>query len=171
MKNLFQIFLLAAVMLFSVSAYAQSHVKFVIKNAGFNTSGSFSDFKANINYDKNNQRASTFSGTIKTTSVNTSNNARDNHLRKDDFFDVAKYPEMTFKSTGVSPVSSSKIKVVGDLTIKNVTKKVVFDVNVSESGGKTVFTTSLTINRLDYGVGTSSWTLANELTMDLRFEK
>ena len=78
---------------------------------------------------------------------------------------------MTFKSTGVSPVSSSKIKVVGDLTIKNVTKKVVFDVNVSESGGKTVFTTSLTINRLDYGVGTSSWTLANELTMDLRFEK
>lgn len=171
MRNYFQTFILTAALLFSAAVNAQSHVKFIIKNAGFNISGYFSDFKADVTYDKNNVKASKFNGTVKVTSINTSNNARDKHLRTDDFFDVAKYPEMTFKSTVVSPVSATKIKVVGDLTIKNVTKKILFEVDIEEKGGKTIFTTKLGINRLDYSVGTSSWTLANDLTMDIRVEK
>ena len=171
MRNYFQTLVFAAVLLISANLQAQSHVKFIIKNAGFNVPGYFSDFKTDITYNKSNPKDSKFNGTIKVTSINTSNSGRDNHLRKEDFFDVAKYPDMTFKSTVVSVVSPTRLKVVGDLTIKNVTKKVLFEVDVAESGGKTIFTTKLTINRLDYTVGTSSWTLANDLTMDLRIEK
>ncbi len=159
------------VLVLAAQISAQSHVKFVIKNAGFNTPGSFSDFSTDIEYDKNNLRASKFNGTIKVKSIDTNNNARDKHLRNADFFDVDKYPDMTFKSTAISSVSANKIKVAGDLTIKNTTKKIVLEVTVEEKNGKNIFTTSLTINRLDYGVGTSSWTLSNDCTLDLRIEK
>jgi polyisoprenoid-binding protein YceI len=155
----------------NVSAQAQSTIKFRIKNAGFTTYGSFSDFSTEVQYDKNNPAKSKFTGTVKVKSVNTENSSRDAHLRKADFFDVDKYPTMKFESTEVSAVSTSKLNVKGNLTIKGVTKKVTFVTDIGSKSGKTSFTTSLYINRLDYGVGTSSWTLANDLYIDLYIEK
>jgi len=155
----------------STALSAQSTVKFRIKNAGFTTYGSFSGFSLDVNYDEAIPRRSKFNGTVKVTTVDTKNSARDKHLRKDDFFDVAKYPEMKFSSTAVSKVSSTKLKVAGKLTIKNVTKDVVFDVKVGKKGTKTTFSSTLKINRLDYKVGTSSWVLANDLYIDLYVEK
>jgi polyisoprenoid-binding protein YceI len=92
-------------------------------------------------------------------------------LKASDFFDVAKYPSMKFESTSVTSVSSDRIKITGKLTIKDVTKTVTFDTKVSKSGSKTIFESTLLINRLDYNVGTSSWTLANDLYIDLHIEK
>ena len=164
-------FLVLATLIFSVSLQAQSTIKFKIKNAGFTTYGSFSDFSTEVQYDKSNPSKSKFTGIVKVKSVNTENSSRDAHLKKADFFDVDKYPSMKFESTEVTSVSSSKLNIKGNLTIKNVTKKVTFVTDISSKGGKTTFTSSLLINRLDYGVGESSWVLANDLNIDLYIEK
>jgi polyisoprenoid-binding protein YceI len=155
----------------SLSLSAQNSVKFRIKNAGFTVPGYFSSFQPYVTWNKSNPSTAKFSGTVDVNTINTANSARDKHLKSADFFDVATYQNMKFESTSVTSVSAERIKITGKLTIKNVTKTVTFDTKVSTSGSKTIFDTSLLINRLDYNVGTSSWTLANDLYIDLHIEK
>ena len=94
---------------------------------------------------------------IETTSIDTANKDRDTHLRSPDFFDVAKYPAMTFKAKKVSG-SDNKLTIVGDLTIKNVTKEVSLDTKylgkVKDAYGndKVAFSASTEINRKDFGL-------------------
>jgi len=171
MKKTLKNLLLLSILLLSFSIEAQSTIKFRIKNAGFTVSGFFSGFNLDVKYDKNQISNSKFNGTVKVETINTGNSSRDNHLKKSDFFDVAKYPSMKFESTSISSAGSGKITVSGNLTIKNITKKVSFETTVGSKSGKTTFSSSLLINRIDYGVGESSWTLANELYIDLYVEK
>jgi polyisoprenoid-binding protein YceI len=168
MKNFLFLLLFTAV---SLAASAQNSVKFRIKNAGLTVPGYFSVFKPMVSWDKSNPSKSIFVGEVQVSSVNTNNKARDKHLKTADFFDVEKFPIMKFESTSVSAISASKIKITGKLTIKDVTKTVSFDTDISEMNGKTVFKSSLLINRLDYKVGASSWTLSNDLYIDLNIEK
>jgi polyisoprenoid-binding protein YceI len=168
MKNLFLLFILLTI---ALNSQAQNSVKFRIKNAGLTVPGYFSVFKPMVSWDKSNPSKSIFVGEVQVSSVNTNNKARDKHLKTADFFDVEKFPIMKFESTSVSAISASKIKITGKLTIKDVTKTVSFDTDISEMNGKTVFKSSLLINRLDYKVGASSWTLSNDLYIDLNIEK
>ena len=144
---------------------AQNAVKFRIKNAGFTVPGYFSSFKPYVSWDKSNPSAAKFSGTVDVNTVNTSNSARDKHLKASDFFDVAKYPSMKFESTSVTSVSSDRIKITGKLTIKDVTKKVKFDVTYNGQAkspwGQTAagFKATSSINRFDYGL---TWSKALE---------
>lgn len=156
-----------AILAVSHTAFSQSTVKFRIKNAGFTVYGSFDEFNLDVDYNPSDLSSSTFNGSVKVKSIDTNNNARDKHLRNEDFFHVSKWPEMKFKSTSIKKINSSSIKVTGKLTIKDVTKTVSFDVDVSKKSGNYIFDTSLKINRLDYTVGESSWTLANNLYIDL----
>ncbi len=154
-----------------ICANAQNSVKFRIKNAGFTVPGYFSSFKPYVTYDKDNLSAAKFIGIVNINSINTNNTARDKHLKGADFFDEAKYQTMKFESTSVSSISSTKIKVTGTLTIKDVSKTVSFETTVGEKNGKKTFTSTFSINRLDYNVGESSMTLANILNIDLYIEK
>jgi polyisoprenoid-binding protein YceI len=92
-------------------------------------------------------------------SINTEIEKRDQHLQSPDFFDAAKYPALVFKSTSFRKTKGNLYKLSGTLTMKGVTRPIVFSV-IHASGknpmnGKTVhgFTLSGTLNRLDYGVG------------------
>ena len=106
----------------SIQLQAQDKsVSFAIKNAGFTVNGFFETFKSQIVYDAANPSASIFSGEIDVKSINTDNTMRDNHLRKEDYFDVAKFPKIKFSSTSVTQLSEGKLKVTGNLTIKDVT--------------------------------------------------
>ena len=96
---------------------------------------------------------------IDATTVDTREPDRDKHLMSPDFFDVAKYPSMTFKSTKVESNGPDKLKVTGDLTIRGVTKQVVLDVTapkppIKDPWGlqRTAVSGSTKINRQDYGV-------------------
>ena len=171
MKILLNSLFLLVILFQGQPSEAQSTIKFRIKNAGFTVSGFFSGFNLDVKYDKNQIANSKFNGTVKVESINSGNSSRDNHLKKSDFFDVAKYPTMKFESTSISTAGSGKITVTGNLTIKNITKKVSFETTVGSKSGKTTFSSSLLINRIDFGVGESSWTLANELYIDLYVEK
>ena len=97
--------------------------------------------------------------TIDASTVDTREPDRDKHLMSPDFFDVAKYPTMTFKSTRVEPAAPGRLKVTGDLTIRGVTKQVVLEVTAPKPAIKdpwglqrTGVSGSAKINRQDFGV-------------------
>lgn len=93
-----------------------------------NVNGSFNVKSGAVNVDDKDVTKSTVEAVLDATTVNTGNAKRDEHLRAPDFFDTAKYPTITFKSTKVEKAGEGKLKVSGDLTMHGVTKPVVLDV-------------------------------------------
>jgi polyisoprenoid-binding protein YceI len=101
---------------------------------------------------------------VDTTTINTREPKRDTHLKSPDFFEVEKYPTMTFKSTRITKVDESHLKVAGNLTLHGVTKPVVFDAEITPemaAMGKTVrgVTANTKLNRKDFGL---NWNRAIE---------
>jgi len=93
-----------------------------------NVRGHFPKVSGALTLDETDLAKSSVEATIDVSSIQTRDEQRDGHLKSADFFDVEKYPSMTFKSTGISVVRPRELKVEGDLTIKAETRKVVFDV-------------------------------------------
>jgi len=91
--------------------------------------GQFGGVKGAVVYDPKNPAAATVEATIDCSTVNTGEPKRDADLRSAEFFDVKKYPVMTFKSKRVEAVGPGKLKVTGDLTINAVTREVVLDLD------------------------------------------
>jgi polyisoprenoid-binding protein YceI len=89
--------------------------------------GFFPDFEGSFEVDGDRLRAH---GSAKTATINTRSEKRDEHLRAADFFDAENHPEITFESTGFSPLGEDRIRVAGDLTIKGITKPVEFDATI-----------------------------------------
>ena len=140
---------------------AHTSVAFSVKHMVVsNVRGEFTDFDGTINFDGKDVSNGSAEMTIKTASVSTNNERRDGHLKSADFFDVEKYPTMTFKSTKVVPGDGNKFQMVGDLTIKDVTKPVTFDCeylgSVEAMGAtKAGFSAETTINRKDFHINWS----------------
>jgi polyisoprenoid-binding protein YceI len=123
--------------------------------------GTFSGVDGTIEYDPANVAATKVTATIQVATIDTHNADRDTHLRSPDFFDAETYPTITFVSKGVRKVSKAGFELVGDLTMKGVTKEVVLKTGpISPAyqdpwGNTKVGTTAtLVVNRQDYGV---SW--------------
>jgi len=127
-------------------------------------------------YDAEAPEKSTVEATIVATSVNTAHERRDNHLRND-FFEVEKYPEITFKSTSAKADGEGKLLVVGDLTMHGMTREVSLPVDVIGVGkhprrGTPMagFEARLTISRADFGVNhytDAAKILGDEVTLSL----
>ncbi len=135
-----------------------SSVGFKIRHLVSKTAGQFKDYDVKLQYDAQKPETSSVEATIQTTSVDTSNVKRDEHLRGADFFNVAKFPTMTYKSTSVKRVAPNKLQVEGTLTMLGVSKPTTLDV---EEGGvvktpwgdtRAGFTASTKINRKDFGM-------------------
>jgi polyisoprenoid-binding protein YceI len=130
-----------------------SQVGFSVRHLLTPVPGSFDTFEGRIDYDAENPAASTVEVTVDTTSIDTNNERRDNHLRSADFFDAANHPTLTFKSKKVAPLGENNLAVTGDLTIRGVTKEVTVPVEVlGVMGDKAGFLTEFTIDRKEYGV-------------------
>ena len=138
---------------------AHSSVHFKVKHNGISfVNGSFNSFEGFIEGDLNSLENANIEFTVDAESIDTRIEPRDKHLRSADFFDVEKYPKMSFKSTDIEKTGDKKYKLNGLLTVKDVTKPVTFEVKY---GGKIVgrdgkdiigFTAKNSINRLDYNV-------------------
>jgi polyisoprenoid-binding protein YceI len=130
-----------------------------------NVRGGFDNISGTLNFDAANPAASSVEVTINAASINTGVADRDNHLRSADFFEVEKYPTISFKSTKVEAHGETHAKVTGDLTIRDVTKSVVLDVeflgqSASPFGDtRAGFEATTSINREDFGLG---WNVALE---------
>ena len=100
-------------------------------------------------------------------SINTEVEMRDNDLKSANFFDVATYPKITFKSTSIKPNGQNKYKLAGNLTMHGVTKPIVFLFRAMPKGDSYLFVGGFAINRLDFGVGRSSSVLSNSVKVSL----
>lgn len=140
---------------------AHSQLQFTVDHLGLSdVSGFFEDFDVTIHSEKEDFSDAVFELTARTASINTRVEARDNHLRSADFFDVETYPTLTYKSTAIRKVGEDQFKLTGDLTIHGVTKSVEMDLTYrgklvdQENNRETVgFQLTGEINRLDFNVG------------------
>ncbi len=108
---------------------SHSQVGFGVKHLVISTvRGEFKTYSGKIALDEADVTKSTVEATIDVNSIDTKVADRDAHLRSPDFFDAAKYPSMTFRSTKVAKAGKGKLKVTGDLTLRGVTKPVVLEV-------------------------------------------
>ena len=138
-----------------------SEIDFEIKNFGFNTKGSFSGLDGTITWDARNPAEAAFDVSIGANTINTDNDMRDDHLRKDTYFDVTKYPRIRLVSTSISKKGDHYI-FHGKLTIKSTTKDIEFPFIATPVGNDYIFKGEFTINRKDFDVGGSS-TISNSL--------
>jgi len=169
MKSITKLFLLAALaaalaasVRADVETYAidpvHSSVGFSIRHFFSKVPGSFTKFSGTITADRANLENSTVEATIDIGSVSTANAQRDTHLKTPDFFDVAKFPTMAFKSKAWKKTGDDTFDVTGDLTIKDVTKEVVLKVHLLGFGpgarGAMLsgWEATTTLNKADFGV-------------------
>jgi len=124
-----------------------------------NVKGSFSRFSGTVDLGDSDITASKVSAAIEASSINTNVQKRDDHLRSADFFDAARYPNITFVSKKWSRMADGKLKVTGNLTMHGTTKEVVlhvepFSKEIRDAWGKTRRATTATtrINRQDFGI-------------------
>lgn len=162
---------------------AHSTIAFLIRHYEINwVEGRFKDFDGTIRYDSADITKSSVEFAAKIASVDTGVAARDQHLQKDDFFDAAKYPQMTFKSTRVERKGKSGYVLHGDLTIHGVTKPVAVPFTmtgaITDARGNTRFGIEghTKINRRDFGMNYGSTLpgggldIGNEVTINLYLE-
>jgi len=142
-----------------------SNVKFSVTHMVVSeTEGSFKLFDGSMENTKPDFSDARIAFTVDVNSINTDNENRDKHLKSDDFFAAEKYPTMKFESTSFVPQGNNKYKLNGNLTIRDVTKPVTFDVVYGGSintqrGAKVGFKATTTINRFDYNL---KWDRATE---------
>lgn len=146
------------------------------------TIGRFEDYSGNVFFDGKNFVKGKVEITIQIASINTENQKRDDHLRSADFFNTEKFPIMTFISKKVISEGDDKFKIIGDLTIKNITKEVVLDVEfhgvVTDPWGNTKagLAAHTTINRQDFHVAwdnklqDGSLIVGNDVDINLEIE-
>jgi len=121
--------------------------------------GSFEKVSGTVKYDPNEPEKIVIDATIDAASINTGEAKRDEHLRSPDFFDVAKHPTLTFKSKKAKVLGKGKLEVIGDLTIRGVTKEVTLQVEGLDQEIKDPWgnvrrgaTATTRINRKDFGL-------------------
>jgi polyisoprenoid-binding protein YceI len=162
---------------------AHSNIGFSVKHMVIsNVHGNFADYSGFVNFDGKNLKNGSAEITIQVASITTDNERRDNHLKSGDFFEVDKFPTIAFKSKKIMPGEGNKFKMVGDLTIKDVTKEVTlnceFNGVVTGMSGDTRagFSAQTTINRQDFNVAwdnklkDGSLIVANEVKINLEIE-
>lgn len=143
----------------------QSGVSFEITNLKINTvKGTFDGMKGDIQFDKNDLANSKFKVCVDAATVNTGSSGRDEHLLKEDFFNVAKNPTICFQSNFIKKVNN-KYQTTGKLTMNGITKIVTIPFDFDGTN----FKGDLKVNRFDYNIGSeySTWTISNEATITI----
>lgn len=119
--------------------------------------GKFSEFSGKVIMSEDDFTSAQIEGSVKIESIDTNNERRDGHLKSEDFFYAEKYPDMTFKSSKVEKTGTDTYQISGDLTIRGVTKTVVFDAKhggtITARGTQRMgWQATATINRFDFGL-------------------
>lgn len=145
-----------------------SNIHFVIKNFGLKTNGNFKGLKGRITFDAGNVPASQFDVTVSAATVDTDNGSRDEHLKKESYFYVEKFPTIHLVSTGIKAGDKpGDFQFIGNLTIKGIQKPVKFNFTVQKQKEGYLFIGSFNINRRDFNVGGGSFPLSETVLVTL----
>jgi polyisoprenoid-binding protein YceI len=149
-----------------------SNAQFFVKHLGISTiQGDFTKITGTVMLDDTDITKSTVSATIDVASVDTRVSRRDDDLKSPNFFDAAKYPTITFQSTKIEKAGDGKLKVTGNLTIKDVTKEVTLDVTgptapITAMGNqRRGLSATLKINRQDFHVSADPGMVGDDITI------
>lgn len=182
---------LIAAAVFVISSSAQDNTwqidpyhsasQFAVRHGGISiVRGAFAKTTGNVQYDPADPTKTVIDATIDTTSIDTRVEPRDKDLRSPNFFDVEKYPTITFKSKNAAAAGKGKMKITGDLTIHGVTKEVVLDVEgpngpTKDPRGNQHMGASATtqISRKDFGVNGAPGGVGDDvqITIDVEMVK
>lgn len=162
---------------------AHTLVEFAAKHMMITTvKGRFADVEGTLHIDDAHPTKSSADVTIKTASIDTRTDQRDTHLKSADFLEADKFPVIRFTSTNVEPLGGERLRVTGDLTIRNVTKPVVLDVTHEGrskdpwGGDRVGFSARTKIDRRDFGLvwnqalETGGVLVSNEIRISLEVE-
>lgn len=161
---------------------AHSEATFQVRHLLTKVRGHFTDFEGTIEFDQAAPEASSVAFTAKTASVSTHDPKRDEHLRSADFFDVQRYPDLTFVSRQITAAGSDRFDVQGDLTIHGVTQSISLPVTLlglaTDPWGneKLAFEAQTTLNRKDFGLNwnaaleTGGFLVGDEVKVNLEFQ-
>ncbi len=146
---------------------AHTNVRFSVSHLVVSdVDGSFKSFDGSMTSAKPDFSDAVINFTVDVNSINTDNENRDKHLQSDDFFNAAKFPQIKFTSTSFKPLGNNKYTLTGNLTIRDITKVVSFDVtyggtvtSAAMGGTHAGFKAKTTINRFDYNL---KWNAATE---------
>ncbi len=165
-----------ALLLFANFSFAQvytpidagSSIGFTIKNFGLKVNGNFTGLKGSITFNPKAITTSSINVSVDANTINTDNGARDKHLRKDEYFDVAQYPTLTFVSTKITESTvAGRYFVVGELTIKGMVKIIQFGFSATATAIGYKFAGEFEIDRRFFGVGKGSAVMADKLKVKL----
>lgn len=147
-----------------------SEVKFSIHNFGVAVSGTLKGLSGFIRFEPKDMARDTFNIELDAKTVNTGLEMRDNHLKTEEYLFTDKYSTISFKSTKVTAATKEGwLFVFGQLTMRGVTKEVSFPFQpLLTTDNKYLFTGEFKINRKDFGVGGSSISMSNEVTVYLK---
>src|SRR5688500_13789016 len=146
----------------------KSKVKFVIRNFGINTAGTFEGLQGTINFDPGNPTMSSFEVSVDASTVDTDIEARDNHLRRAEYFDVKAFPKIIFKSTRITKTNKENyLYIFVTITIKAVVKDMKFLFKATPMVGFFIYEREFNLNFMDYGVGVRRLSLSDELNVEL----
>jgi polyisoprenoid-binding protein YceI len=145
-----------------------SSVKFTIRNFGLNVTGNLTGLKGQLQFNPANSSTAAFNATVSASTINTGNGLRDDHLKKEDYFDVAKFSQLSFASTKISnTIKAGTFLLTGIITIRDVSKQVSFPFTAIPNSDGYLFEGTFTINRRDFGVGGKSFVLSDNVTIVL----
>lgn len=155
-----------------------SAAQFSVRHMGISTvRGTFAKVGGTIQYDPADPAKTSIDVTIDTASVDSRNSMRDNDLRGPHFFDVEKYPTLTFRSKRIEPAGTGKLKITGDLTIHGVTKEVMLDVDgptgpIKDPRGNSHMGAAATakVDRRDFGMSADAGMIGDDVTITLDVE-
>jgi polyisoprenoid-binding protein YceI len=158
---------------------AHSAAQFAVTHLGISTvRGSFSKLSGDVSFDPSNPAKSSVNVTIDVSSIDTRVTMRDNDLRSEHFFDVTKYPTITFRSKRVTAAGPGKLAVTGDLTLHGVTKEVTLDVagpsapikNPMGPGQRMGASATTNLNRQDFGMNYMSGMVGDNIDIQIDVE-
>jgi polyisoprenoid-binding protein YceI len=151
---------------------AQSEVAFVTKQMGVPVDGKFKKFDAQINLDPKKPEAGSVAFTIDTGSATLGVPESDAEMPKASWFNVAKFPQASFKSSAIKGLGNGKFEVAGKLDIKGNARDVVVPVQIVQLGSNSTATGSFVIKRLDFKIGEAEWAdttvVANDVTVKFK---
>jgi polyisoprenoid-binding protein YceI len=170
MKLYFIKFLLAALPFFFFAdntawKVKSSAITFKIKNAGLTVDGSFSGLEADIKFNPLKPEEANIRASVDAKSIETGNDMRNGHLRKAEYFNVEKFPKITLQSVKIEKTGPITYNGTFNLTMKGVTKTVLIPFTFMKIPEKTELKGTFTLNRRDFGVGGSSMTMADNVTV------
>ncbi len=156
---------------------AHSNAQFVVRHLGIsNVQGEFTKINGTVQLDEQDISKSSVTASIDVSSIDTRVARRDDDLKSDHFFDVAKFPAMTFQSTKIWKTGDGTAKMTGNLTLHGVTKEVTFDVTGPSAaiqimgGTRRGASATARIERKDFGVSADSPMVGDDVTITLDIE-